>query len=1572
MNRGYFEALVKDRTDSAKTLEKPSMRGVKSSVVDKYSDQAHFVYELLQNADDTGATYARFKLYHDRLVFVHNGTRRFSVSNPETEDADRENGCLGDVNAILSIGNSTKTDQNTIGKFGVGFKAVFQYTSTPCIYDPDIKFKIERFFVPVLIEKDHPERAADETLFEFPFNHETNTADIAFEAISERLSTLVNPILFLSNLKEISFEFDDTKGDYRKKLEKSYDLGDTKAELMALSQTLGEESKERKLWLFSRNDDSSGRYSVGFYLDDKGNLMPINEYAYCFFPTKADTGLHFIIHAPFLLTDSREGIKRGDPHNTRMIDCLAVLAADCLLYLRDIGIQEKHRLITDNILDIVPTESFSQTDYWGTVVKKSEFEPFYEKMLEAFKTEEIIPTADSYTTSENAYWSYNLTLLSLFDNEALKAITEDVEAEWVFTSIPREKCDEDDYVDEIIADWLSEDRILNRITSSFIESRSIEWLAEFYSWISETSNRMKRCRTIPIFISAEGRAVPAYDREGKLILFLPTGDESDYVTISDELLSNADIMAFVESFGITKPSLKNEIFNRILPKFKTGGEFDSRQYFKKLFDYYCYECPEIEKNNYIQQIKQYSILRYKTAAKEGFFRELPQNMYFPTEELLKYFFVKPSTKFVDWDGYLDLVGKENVKILKSFLTELGVLSNVVIKISPLSDLSKYNYIWSHSTGHETWSESVIDGCSENITYIVKHNDNERSFCLWRIIVDIIKTQNHGIRGYDIKDLGRFLWVRHNYYYYTDKKEHRQCIDIQKLKREKWLIDKSGNFVSPSSTFVSNLSTEYDTTSYAARQLISFLGMPYEDPELSRLTPEQKRDIELAAKLKEAGVETIEELSAILEEHNRRKHQSPGSEVSEPDGTEYDSRHSSNKPDTEERQSKPKQRRTYTPEIEDDVDSDEYTPKTVDYQKKIEKAKAKSEAEIDLIEQMEGLQQKALDSKRYTFGWFKALLELEARESNENADNSKEVSISFGKVVPEMVSTRTLILKQPSSYIPRFMEELADIPLILVFENETKKLPIEVISIRSFTLRVKLKPNADMNGINFNAVKEARITAQNPVFLLEELKNQFAKLELDDDYDMQENLCSNIDFVFGPPGTGKTTYLANEIIIPMMKKYDQCKVLVLTPTNKAADVITKKIQEVMGDDTSYTEWLVRFGSTDDEAIEKAGLFKDKTFDLRKLERIVTITTIDRFPYDFFMPNGERHYIRNQRYDYIIFDEASMIPLVKIIYPLFHRQPRKFIVAGDPFQIEPVVHLDMWKGENIYTMVKLNSFSAPKTIPYDYDVKLLTTQYRSIPIIGDLFSRMTYDGVLKHNRTSDDQVQIDFGEQLNVRSMNIIKFPVSKYESIYRTKRLNGKTPYHIYSALFAYEFTAWLSNNIALHNPQKRIRIGVIAAYKAQADMIERLISSLKLPDTVSIQTGTIHGFQGDECEIIISVYNPPPSISRKDEMFLNKKNIINVSISRARDYLFILMPDDETENVDNLLLIKKMESIIKESDDYTEYSSNDIEQLMFGKPNYLEENSFSTSHQSVNVYGLPEQKYEIRSEDNAIDIQIHK
>ena len=50
-----FEALSRDREENADILEKASMRGVKNSVVEKYSDQAHFIYELIQNINQYDA-----------------------------------------------------------------------------------------------------------------------------------------------------------------------------------------------------------------------------------------------------------------------------------------------------------------------------------------------------------------------------------------------------------------------------------------------------------------------------------------------------------------------------------------------------------------------------------------------------------------------------------------------------------------------------------------------------------------------------------------------------------------------------------------------------------------------------------------------------------------------------------------------------------------------------------------------------------------------------------------------------------------------------------------------------------------------------------------------------------------------------------------------------------------------------------------------------------------------------------------------------------------------------------------------------------------------------------------------------------------------------------------------------------------------------------------------------------------------------------------------------------------------------------------------------------------------------
>ena len=331
---------------------------------------------------------------------------------------------------------------------------------------------------------------------------------------------------------------------------------------------------------------------------------------------------------------------------------------------------------------------------------------------------------------------------------------------------------------------------------------------------------------------------------------------------------------------------------------------------------------------------------------------------------------------------------------------------------------------------------------------------------------------------------------------------------------------------------------------------------------------------------------------------------------------------------------------------------------------------------------------------------------------------------------------------------------------------------------------------------------------------------------------------------------------------------------------------------------------------------------------------------------------------------------MIPLINIIYLLYKKEPEKFIIAGDPFQIEPITAVELWKNENIYTLVELNSFTNPTTKPKNYSIELLSTQYRSIPVIGQIYGHICYGNVLKHDRTQNSRKSFEMKDKTQFGAVNLIYFPVSEYESIFRTKSLNGKSPYQIYLSIFIYEFVKYISNNIQIPEGEKR-SLGIIAPYRAQADLIQKLCERSKLNERLDVQVSTIHGFQGDECDIVVAVFNTPEKISGGKGIFLNKKNIINVAVSRARDYLFVVMPERETKGKQHLLLINQLEALCVDCGAKT-FNTKELEQKMFSNSNYIEENTFSTSHQNINVYEIPEKKYEVRTEDSAVDIQIHK
>ena len=148
-----------------------------------YSERTHFIFELIQNAEDAGATELAFELFEDRLELRHDG-------RPFTE---------ADVRGVCGVGKSGKSgDLTAIGKFGIGFKSVYAYTKSPRVYSGGEHFRIENYVRPFPVE---PLPSAG-TLFVFPFDHDTVPAAVAVREIAAALNALQPRILlFLRNIE---------------------------------------------------------------------------------------------------------------------------------------------------------------------------------------------------------------------------------------------------------------------------------------------------------------------------------------------------------------------------------------------------------------------------------------------------------------------------------------------------------------------------------------------------------------------------------------------------------------------------------------------------------------------------------------------------------------------------------------------------------------------------------------------------------------------------------------------------------------------------------------------------------------------------------------------------------------------------------------------------------------------------------------------------------------------------------------------------------------------------------------------------------------------------------------------------------------------------------------------------------------------------------------------------------------------------------------------------------------------------------------------------------------------------
>lgn len=369
----FLKTVFKENQSFADTLR--TRKGIRKIVEECYPDNAHFIFELLQNAEDAGASEVSFDLQNDCLIFTHDGTRPFTEK---------------DVRSICDIGESTLSGQ--IGKFGVGFKSVFAYTETPRIYCRTFNFEIVNLVQPKELTP-RPD-IGDQTRFEFEFNSPKKPRDLAHHETSQGLRGLSDStLLFLSNLRVIRWQISNGPQTMIRRIERPNDL-------IQVDLTIATKAIKSTHWLRYSNkwmdQDQKERsiavaYSMAFekYRTSFDESRPLAEQfkivpaaagkVFVFFPAAGEnSGLYFHVHAPFATDVSRANVKDG-ADNGPMYERLGRLAASSLHKIRDQG------LLTTEVLAVLPNNDDGQLQ---------KYQPICDAILSEMTEQRLVPTLD--------------------------------------------------------------------------------------------------------------------------------------------------------------------------------------------------------------------------------------------------------------------------------------------------------------------------------------------------------------------------------------------------------------------------------------------------------------------------------------------------------------------------------------------------------------------------------------------------------------------------------------------------------------------------------------------------------------------------------------------------------------------------------------------------------------------------------------------------------------------------------------------------------------------------------------------------------------------------------------------------------------------------------------------------------------------------------------------------------------------------------------------------------------------------------------------------------------------------
>ena len=725
---------------------------------DMYSKDTHFIFELIQNAEDEKATIIEFKLEEDRLIFQHNSATFF---------------CIEDIDSITGIGSSTKKgDENTIGKFGVGFKSVFMITDRPEIYSGEFNFAIEDFIVPVEIDE---EPNNGKTKFIFPFKPEIK--EQIYNKIEEELSKIsITTILFLKNIREITCEINGIDKVFQKDISP---FKDSYGNLVSFDSL-----EDRETYLkFDKEIQFEGNkqiLSIAFRFEDNKIFECANTELFVFLQTEKKTDLKFFIHAPFLTTPARDNIKENSK-NDQILDQLLEFIAELIPELIRIELWNEYTI------DIFPVNQRYLVD---ELYKK-----FYDRIKSEFSSKEIIPTSDSKFTFAKNVIIGSKELIELLNESQIHDLFQ--KSRWCngnLTSATKQ------LLKSIGIYEVNQQMFAEKISDNFLQGQSDEWVIKFYRFLLNKEELWRKSgfdyrneyikpgilRSKEIIRTNTGKHIKPFINEIPQVWLSKVENDDKGVKLS--ICKDNQALEFLKKLGLSFPDNYAKIVNVILPKYHIQDNIDKVTYWEDFAFVF---------NNWdtIEQPKKYDLIQkiksaYFILCSDGQFHK-PSEPYQFTEELKVYFEAADNVLFVSDEYYEKCAG--NIERLNVMFNALQISSEPQ-RISIDRDV----YSWKKYVNKNldiTRFKSLSDYSLDGLINFFEAITIEKSTVVWAFLLEI---QNNP-RFFN----GEFHYFRHN-----DKTEYFDAEFYKQLKSKNWLYNKHLALCSPSDIRIDELHDDY--------------------------------------------------------------------------------------------------------------------------------------------------------------------------------------------------------------------------------------------------------------------------------------------------------------------------------------------------------------------------------------------------------------------------------------------------------------------------------------------------------------------------------------------------------------------------------------------------------------------------------------------------------------------------------------------------------------------------------------------------------------------------------------------